>query len=140
MLVIMGVNQLLKITDPDLRRVIIDIASILIKQERLAASERTREKLAKLRAEGKRLGRPPKWSSEVKRRLIELVEKGVTLKEACRIIGVNYGTALRYLSNDPDYLKAKYTARLSRLMGMRKVDKTQLTTETLKTNSVEDLN
>ena len=45
-----------------------DIAPILIKQERLAASERTREKLAKLKAEGKRLGRPR--SSEVKRRLI----------------------------------------------------------------------
>jgi DNA invertase Pin-like site-specific DNA recombinase len=135
-----GVNQLLKITDPDLRRVIIDIASILIKQERKAASERTREKLAKLKAEGKRLGRPPKWSSEVKQQLIQLVERGFTLKEACRIIGVNYGTALRYLSSDPDYLKAKYTARLSRLMGMREIDKTSLTTETLKTNNVENLN
>jgi DNA invertase Pin-like site-specific DNA recombinase len=135
-----GVNQLLKITDPDLRRVIIDIASILIKQERLAASERTREKLAKLKAEGKRLGRPPKWNNGIKQQLIQLVERGFTLKEACRIIGVNYGTALRYLSNDPDYLKAKYTARLSRLIGMRKIDKTSLTTETLKTNSVEDLN
>jgi len=54
--------------------------------------------------------------------------------------GVNYGTALRYLSNDPEYLKARYKARLGRLIGMRKVDKTSLTTETLKTNSVEDLN
>ncbi|MFP3315464.1 MAG: recombinase family protein [Caldivirga sp.] len=135
-----GVNQLLKITDPDLRRVIIDIASILIKQERLAASERTREKLAKLKAEGKRLGRPPKWNNGIKQQLIQLVERGFTLKEACRITGVNYGTAIRYLSNDPDYLKAKYTARLSRLIGMRKIDKTSLTTETLKTNSVEDLN
>jgi len=135
-----GVNQLLKINDPDLRRVIIDIASILIKQERLAASERTREKLAKLKAEGKRLGRPPKWNNGIKQQLIQLVERGFTLKEACRITGVNYGTAIRYLSNDPDYLKAKYTARLSRLIGMRKIDKTSLTTETLKTNSVEDLN
>jgi DNA invertase Pin-like site-specific DNA recombinase len=135
-----GVNQLLKITDPDLRRVIIDIASILIKQERLAASERTKEKLAKLRAEGKRLGRPPKWNNGIKQQLIQLVERGFTLKEACRIIGVNYGTAIRYLSNDPDYLKAKYTARLSRLIGMQELNKTSLTTETLKTNNVEDLN
>ena len=134
-----GGNQLLKINDPDLRRVIMDIASILIKQERLAASERTKEKLAKLKAEGKRLGRPPR-SSEVKRRLIELAEKGVTLKEACRIAGVNYGTALRYLSHDPDYLKAKYTARLGRLISMQELNKTSLTTETLKTNNLEDLN
>jgi len=62
------------------------------------------------------------------------------LKDACTRVGVNYGTAIRYLSSDPDYLKAKYTARLSRLIGMRKIDKTSLTTETLKTNSVEDLN
>jgi DNA invertase Pin-like site-specific DNA recombinase len=75
-------NQLLRINGPDLRRIIMDIAPILIKQERLAASERTREKLA-IKAEGKRLGRPR--SSEVKRRLIELAEKGVTLKEACRM-------------------------------------------------------
>jgi len=135
-----GVNQLLKITDPDLRRVIIDIASILIKQERLAASERTREKLAKLKAEGKRLGRPPKWNNDAKQQLIQLVERGLTLKEACRIVKVNYGTALRYLSNDPDYLKARYKARLGRLIGMREIDKTSLTTEALKTNNVEKLN
>ena len=135
-----GVNQLLKITDPDLRRVIIDIASILIKQERLAASERTREKLAKLKAEGKRLGRPPKWNNGIKQQLIQLIERGLTLKEACRITGVNYGTAIRYLSNDPDYLKAKYTARLGRLIRMQELNKTSLTTETLKTNNLEDLN
>jgi hypothetical protein len=50
------------------------------------------------------------------------------------------GEVCHVLSSDPEYLKAKYTARLGRLMGMRKVDKTSLTTETLKTNSVEDLN
>jgi hypothetical protein len=55
-------------------------------------------------------------------------------------MGVNYGTALKYLSHDPEYLKAKYTARLGGLIGMRKIDKTSLTTETLKTNNLEDLN
>ena len=136
-----GVNQLLKITDPDLRRVIIDVASILIKQERLAASERTREKLAKLKAEGKRLGRPPKWSSEVKQQLIQLIERGLTLKEACRIIGVNYGTALRYLSHDPEYLRARYNARLSRLMNdAQKLNKTQLTPEAVENPNSKKLN
>ena len=62
------------------------------------------------------------------------------MKDACARVGVNYGTALRYLSNDPEYLKAKYTARLGGLIGMRKIDETSLTTETLKTNNVEDLN
>jgi len=50
------------------------------------------------------------------------------------------GEVCHVLSSDPDYLKARYKARLGGLIGMRKVDKTSLTTETLKTNNVEDLN
>lgn len=84
-----------------------DIAPILIKQERLAASERTREKLA-IKAEGKRLGRPR--SSEVKRRLIACGE-GRNIEGGMQD-GVNYGTAIRYPSHDPDYLKARHNARL----------------------------
>ena len=90
--------------------------------------------------EGKRLGEPSKWNNDAKQQLIRLVERGLTLKDACARVGVNYGTALRYLSHDPDYLKARYKARLGRLIRMREIDKTSLTTETLKTNSVEDLN
>jgi len=41
-----------------------------------------------------------------------LAGKGVALKEACRIAGVNYGTAIRYPSHDPEYLKARHNARL----------------------------
>ena len=142
--VIMSVREdwatlLFRDSDP-VSQLLLNVVSWLVEQERKAASERTREKLAKLRAEGKRLGRPPKWNNGIKQQLVQLVERGLTLKEACRIAGVNYGTAIRYLSNDPDYLKARYKARLSRLMGMREIDKTSLTTETLKTNSVEDLN
>jgi len=142
--VIMSVREdwatlLFRNNDP-VSQLLLNVVSWFIEQERKAASERTREKLAKLKAEGKRLGRPPKWNNGIKQQLVQLVERGLTLKEACRIIGVNYGTALRYLSNDPDYLKARYKARLGRLMGMREIDETSLTTETLKTNSVEDLN
>ena len=54
-----GGDQFLKINGPDLRRVIMDIAPILIKQERLAASERTREKLA-IKAEGEEA----RWTKE----------------------------------------------------------------------------
>jgi putative DNA-invertase from lambdoid prophage Rac len=126
-------------SDP-VSQLLLNVVSWLVEQERKAASERTREKLAKLKAEGKRLGRPPKWNNGIKQQLIQLVERGFTLKEACRIIGINYGTALRYLSNDPEYLKARYKARLGRLIRMQELNKTSLTTGTLKTNSVEDLN
>jgi len=50
------------------------------------------------------------------------------------------GEVCHVLSSDPEYLKAKYTARLGRLIRMQELNKTSLTTETLKTNSVEDLN
>jgi len=102
-----GGDQFLKINGPDLRRVIMDIAPILIKQERLAASERTREKLA-IKAEGKRLGGPR--SSEVKLRLIACGE-GRNIEGGMQD-GVNYGTAIRYPSHDPEYLKARHNARL----------------------------
>jgi DNA invertase Pin-like site-specific DNA recombinase len=126
--------------DSEVSQLLIKVVSWLVEQERKAASERTEEKLAKLKAEGKRLDRPPKWNDGIRQQLIQLVERGFTLKEACEKVNVNYGTALRYLSNDPDYLKAKYTARLGRLISMRKIDKVSLTTKALKTNNVENLN
>jgi len=121
-------------------QLLLNVVSWFVEQERKAASERTREKLAKLKAEGKKLGRPPKWNNGIKQQLVQLVERGLTLKEACRIIGVNYGTAIRYLSNDPDYLKAKYTARLSRLIRMQELNKTQLTQEAAENPNLKNLN
>ncbi len=82
--------------------------------EREFIRERTREALARLKAEGKRLGRPPKWSNEVRARIIDLVRRGLTLKEACKLVGVGYSTALHRLSRDPEYLNAVAQARLLR--------------------------
>jgi len=127
-------------SDP-VSQLLLNVVSWLVEQERKAASERTREKLAKLKAEGKRLGRPPKWNNGIKQQLIQLIERGFTLKEACRIIGVNYGTALRYLSHDPDYLRARYNARLSKLMnGAQKFNKAWLMLEVAETPNSKKLN
>jgi DNA invertase Pin-like site-specific DNA recombinase len=81
--------------------------------EREFIRERTREALRRLKAEGKRLGRPPKWSPQIKARIIDLVRRGLTLREAVKLVGVGYRTAVRYLSRDPDYLEAVKVARLS---------------------------
>jgi DNA invertase Pin-like site-specific DNA recombinase len=75
--------------------------------------ERTREAIARLKAQGKTVGRPPKWSEQIRRRIIDLVRRGLTLKEACQLVGVGYRTAQRYLSKDPEYLKARMEARLT---------------------------
>ncbi|MFP3238545.1 MAG: recombinase family protein [Caldivirga sp.] len=133
------VTLLFRDNDP-VSQLLLNVVSWLVEQERKAASERTREKLAKLRAEGKRLGRPPKWNNGIKQQLIQLIERGLTLKDACARVGVNYGTALRYLSNDPEYLKARYKARLGRLIRMQELNKTQLTPEAVENPNLKNLN
>jgi DNA invertase Pin-like site-specific DNA recombinase len=80
--------------------------------EREFIRERTREALARLKAQGRPVGRPPKWSEATRRRVIDLVRRGITLKEACKLVGVGYRTALKHLSKDPEYLKARVEARL----------------------------
>jgi DNA invertase Pin-like site-specific DNA recombinase len=81
--------------------------------ERELIRERTREALMRLKAQGKHVGRPPKWSEAMRRKIIDLVRRGLTLKEACQLVGIGYRTAQRYLSKDPEYLKARMEARLS---------------------------
>jgi putative DNA-invertase from lambdoid prophage Rac len=81
--------------------------------EREFIRERTREAIARLKAQGKHVGRSPKWSEQTCRRIIDLVRRGLTLKEACQLAGIGYRTAQRYLSEDPEYLKARMEARLA---------------------------
>ena len=65
---------------------------------------------------GQTVGRPPKWSEATRRRIIDLVRRGLTLREACQLVGVGYRTAQRYLSKDPEYLKARVEVRLGAQM------------------------
>jgi DNA invertase Pin-like site-specific DNA recombinase len=81
--------------------------------EREFIRERTREALARLKAQGRHVGRPPKWSETTRRRIIDLVRRRLTLKEACQLVRIGYRTAQRYLSRDPKYLKARMEARLA---------------------------
>ncbi|MCC6020955.1 MAG: recombinase family protein [Thermoproteaceae archaeon] len=98
--------------DPRVRQLIVGILGWAAEMEREFIRERTREALARLRAMGRRVGRPPRWSETLRRRIIDLVRRGITLRDACRLVGVGYRTALRYLSRDPEYLKARAEARL----------------------------
>jgi len=41
------------------------------------------------------------------------MRRGLTFIETCKLVGVGYRTALRYLSKDLDYLKAWVDARLN---------------------------
>jgi DNA invertase Pin-like site-specific DNA recombinase len=103
--------------DPKVRDLLVAVLGWAGEMEREFIRERTREALRRLRAEGKRLGRPPKWNPQVKARIIDLVKRGLTLREAVKLVGIGYRTAVRYLSRDPDYLEA---VRIARLTGARR--------------------
>jgi DNA invertase Pin-like site-specific DNA recombinase len=105
-------EEWLENVDPKVRQLIITILGWAAEMEREFIRERTREALARLKAEGKRVGRPSKWSDQTRWRIIDLVRRGLTLKEACKLTNVGYRTALKYLSRDPEYLKARAEARL----------------------------
>ncbi|MFZ8809631.1 MAG: recombinase family protein [Pyrobaculum sp.] len=105
-------EEWLQSVDPKVRQLIISILGWAAEMEREFIRERTKEALARLRAQGKYVGRPPKWSEQTRRRIIDLVRRGLTLKEACQLVGVGYTTALKHLSKDPEYLKARMEARM----------------------------
>ncbi len=96
-------EEWLENVDPKVRQLIITILGWAAEMEREFIRERTREALARLKAEGKHVGRPPKWSDQTRWRIIDLVRRGLTLKEACKLANVGYRTALKYLSKDPEY-------------------------------------
>jgi putative DNA-invertase from lambdoid prophage Rac len=106
-------EEWLQSVDPKVRQLIISILGWAAEMEREFIRERTRETLARLKAQGKHVGRPPKWNEQVRRRIIDLVRRGLTLKEACQLVGIGYRTAQRYLSKDLEYLKARMEARLA---------------------------
>jgi len=106
-------EEWLQNVDPKVRQLIISILGWAAEMEREFIRERTREAIARLKAQGKPVGRPPKWSEATRRRIIDLVRRGLTLREACQLVGVGYRTAQRYLSRDPEYLKARMEARLA---------------------------
>ncbi len=109
-------EEWLQDVDSRVRQLIISILGWAAEMEREFIRERTREAIARLKAQGKHVGMPPKWSEQTRRRIIDLVKRGFTLKEACQLVGAGYKTAQRYLSRDPEYLKARMEARLGAQM------------------------
>jgi len=108
-------EEWLQSLDPKVRSLIVAVLGWAAEMEREFIKQRTKEALERLRAQGKHVGRPPKWSEATRRKIIDLVARGVPLKDACRVVGIGYRTALRYLARDPEYLKARMETRLRRV-------------------------
>ena len=69
-----------------------DIRIAFAEEERRNISRRTKLGLARARDEGKRIGRPPKISDDVKKKIIQLRKRGFTYREIAEKIGVKENT------------------------------------------------
>jgi len=100
--------------DPKVRGLIVAILGWAAEMERELIRARTREALRRLKAMGKHIGRKPVVTEAVARKAVEYVAKGYTLKDAAKILGVNYGTLANYISKNPAVRASYYEARARR--------------------------
>ena len=68
---------------------VISIMATLAKQERVKRSERTRAGLARVRAAGKRLGRPAGLNGHHKAEIARLRASGLSLRAIARQLGIS---------------------------------------------------
>jgi len=97
--------------DPKVRSLVVAVLGWAAEMEREFIRERTREALKRVKAQGKRVGRPPKVTEAVARRAVEYVARGYTLKDAAKLLGVGYTTLARYLTQNPVLRSMYYEAR-----------------------------
>jgi len=97
--------------DPKVRNLIVAVLGWAAEMEREFIRERTREALRRLKAQGKRVGRPPKVNEAIAKEAIRYVERGYTLKDAAKLLGVGYTTLARYLTQNPVLRSMYYEAR-----------------------------
>jgi len=105
-------EEWLNTIDPNIRKLIIAILGWAGEMERKFISERTKLALERLKAQGKNLGRPTKLTPEIRLKLLKLLEKGLSLKDISKILGVGYSTVRKYVREDLElrqvYIKSKY--------------------------------
>jgi putative DNA-invertase from lambdoid prophage Rac len=93
--------------DPSVRKLIIAILGWAAEMEQQFIRERTKLALQRLKARGKRLGRPPKVTETTVLETLRYVERGYTLKDAAKILGVGYITLAKHIHSSP-ILRARY--------------------------------
>jgi DNA invertase Pin-like site-specific DNA recombinase len=105
--------------DPKIRGLILAILGWAAEMEREFIRERTKEALKRLKALGKPLGRPRKINDQIAENTIKYIEKGYTLKDTARILGIGYITLARYITKNP-YWRSKYYEARARAKSKRK--------------------
>jgi DNA invertase Pin-like site-specific DNA recombinase len=74
---------------------VISILAVIAKQERIRRAERTRAGLARVRAAGKRLGRPARLNGQHRAEIARLRSEGLSGREIGRRLGISEGSVRR---------------------------------------------
>jgi DNA invertase Pin-like site-specific DNA recombinase len=112
-------EEWLQSIDPRVRSLILMILGWAAEIEREFIRERTRLALQRLKAQGKRLGRPRKVTDAICLEAIKYVGKGYTLKDAAKLLGVGYSTLARAILTNPVLREQYYSARARARSGKR---------------------
>jgi DNA invertase Pin-like site-specific DNA recombinase len=79
--------------------------------ERMLIAERTKLALQRLKAKGVKIGRPKKVSETTILEALKYVEKGYSLKDISKILGVGYITLAKHIHSSPTLRARYYEAR-----------------------------
>jgi DNA invertase Pin-like site-specific DNA recombinase len=93
--------------DPSVRKLIVAVLGWAAEMEQMFIRERTKLALQRLKARGVKLGRPRKVNEATALKAIEYVQRGYTLKDVSKLLGVGYTTLARLIHSTPT-LRAKY--------------------------------
>ena len=105
--------------DPSIRKLIVAVLGWAAEMEQQFIRERTKLALARLKAKGIRLGRPPKVTEATALEAIKYVERGYTLKDAAKLLGVGYTTLARFIHSTP-MLRARYYEARARVKARKR--------------------
>jgi DNA invertase Pin-like site-specific DNA recombinase len=105
--------------DPTIRKLIVAVLGWAAEMEQQFIRERTKLALARLKARGVRLGRPRKVTEATALEAIKYVERGYTLRDAAKLLGVGYTTLARFIHSTP-MLRARYYEAKARARARRR--------------------
>jgi len=97
--------------DPTVRKLVVAVLGWAAEMEQRFISERTKLALQRLKAKGVKLGRPRKVTEATALEAIRYVERGYTLKDTAKLLGVGYTTLARFIHSNPTLRTRYYEAR-----------------------------
>jgi putative DNA-invertase from lambdoid prophage Rac len=105
--------------DPSIRKLVVAILGWAAEMEQQFIRERTKLALQRLKTKGVKIGRPRKINETMALEAIKYIERGYTLKDAAKLLGVGYTTLARFIHSTP-MLRAKYYEARARVKARKR--------------------